>query len=61
MPAHECLGPDDRHRIEDRWKPAIRLDEEQAIAVRELSPAAQLALQNDQLLPERGLQVGWPT
>jgi len=28
MPAHESLGPDDRHRLEDRWKPAVQLDEE---------------------------------
>jgi hypothetical protein len=31
MPAHQCLGPDDRNGLEDRGKPSIQLDEEQAI------------------------------
>jgi hypothetical protein len=55
MPAHQRLGPDDRDRLENRWKPAIQLDEEQAIAVRELDPTAHLALQHNQLLPQRGV------
>jgi hypothetical protein len=38
MPAHQGLGPDDDDRLENRWKSAIQLDEEQAIAVRELDP-----------------------
>jgi hypothetical protein len=33
----------------------FQLDEEQAIAVRELDPTADLPLQHDQLLPERGI------
>jgi hypothetical protein len=33
----------------------IELDEEQAIAVRELDPTARLALQYKQLLPQRGI------
>ena len=32
MPAHECLGTNDRYDPEDRWEPTIELDEEQAIA-----------------------------
>src|SRR5262249_8275957 len=55
MPAHQRLGPDDRDHLEDRRKPAIQLDEEQAIAVRELDPTADLPLQHNQLLPERGI------
>jgi hypothetical protein len=55
VPAHERLGPDDHHGLEDRWKPSIELDEEQVIAVRELDPTARLALQHDQLVPERGI------
>ena len=55
MPAHQGLGPDDRDRLENRWKPAIQLDEEQAIAVRELDPTAHLALQYNQLLFQRGV------
>src|SRR4029077_11107936 len=55
MPAHQGLGTDDRDGLEDRRKPAIQLDEEQAIAVRELDPTANLALQHGQLLPQRSI------
>src|SRR6266478_2882089 len=55
MPAHEGLGPDDHHGLEHRWKPTIQLDEKQAIAVRELDATAQLALEDDQLMPEHGI------
>ena len=43
MPSHQGLGPDDRDGLEDRWKPSIQLDQEQAISVREFDdrePAA---------------------
>ena len=33
MPSHQGLGPDDRDGLEDRWKPSIQLDQEQAISV----------------------------
>jgi hypothetical protein len=33
----------------------MKLDEEQAIAVRELGPTAHLALQYNQLVPQRGI------
>jgi len=36
-------------------KPTIQLDEEQAIAVREVNATAHLALQHDQLVSERGI------
>jgi hypothetical protein len=55
MPAYKGLGPDDRHGLEDRRKPAIQLDEEQAIAVREVDATVPPALQDDQLLPERNI------
>src|SRR5262245_63895511 len=55
MPSHQRLGPDGRHGLHDRWKPPIQLQEEQAIAVRELGPTAHLALQHDQLTSERGI------
>ena len=55
MPAHKCLWLDEHHRPEDRRVPAIKLDKEQAIAVRELDPTAHLALQHNQLLPQRGI------
>src|ERR1700757_917562 len=35
MPTHERLGPDDCENLQDLWKPAIQLDKEPAIIVRE--------------------------
>src|SRR5258706_9919905 len=35
VPSHERLGPDDCENLQDRWKPAIQLDKEPAIIVRE--------------------------
>jgi hypothetical protein len=50
-PAHQRLGPKGRDGLEDWWKPTIQLNEEQAVAVRELDPTAYLSLKHDQLLP----------
>ena len=61
MPAHQRLGPHDRHNLEDRWKPAIQLNEEQPIAVGELDAAAHLALHDHQLMPEGGILRLKPT
>src|ERR1700738_1061822 len=55
MPTYHGLRPDDRDGLENRRAPAIKLDKEQAIAVRELDPTAHLALQYNQLLPQRGI------
>src|SRR5258708_10370616 len=55
MPTNQRLGTDDREDLQDRWKPAIQLDEEPAIAVCEFDAPAQLAPQNDQLMSERGI------
>jgi len=41
--------------LEDRWKPSIQLDKEQTIAVGELDRTAHLALQYNQLVPQRGI------
>ena len=49
------------HRLHDRWKPPIQLQEEQAIAVRELDPTAHLALKHNQLTSERGILSLKPT
>jgi hypothetical protein len=49
MPTNQRLGTDNREDLQDRWKPAISLDEEPAIA------PAQLAPQTDQLMSERGI------
>jgi hypothetical protein len=55
MPAHQGFRPDDRDSLKNRRKPAIQLDEEQAIAARELDPTAHFALQHGQLMAERGI------
>ena len=55
MPAQQRLGPDDRDGVQNRRKPAIELDEEQAITVGQLDAAAYFALQYNHLLPERGI------
>jgi hypothetical protein len=55
MPAHKCIWPDEHHGLEDQRAPAIKLDKEQAITVRELDSTAHLALQYNQLLPQRGI------
>ena len=55
MPAHKGLWPNDLHGPEDRRTPTIKVDEEQAIAVRELDATAYLALQYNQLLSQRGI------
>ena len=64
MPTRERLGTDDRDGIEDRWKPSIQLDEEQAIVVGKPGPALHLTPQNDQLMvgvPGSLLQAGAST
>jgi hypothetical protein len=49
MPTHERLGPDDRDGLENRWKPSIQHDQEQAIPIRELHATAHPPLQHDHL------------
>jgi len=48
----ESLGPDDPDGLEDRWKPAIHHDQEQAIPIRELDATARPPLQHDHLMSE---------
>src|SRR6266478_2108753 len=50
VPTHEGLGPDDCENLQDCWKPAIQLDKEPAIMVREPDATVQLAPQNIQLM-----------
>jgi hypothetical protein len=52
MPADQCLWPDDLKNLQYRRKPAIQLDEEQALATRHTDPAPALTPQYDQLLPQ---------
>src|SRR6266436_29057 len=53
VPAHQGLRPDDRDGLEDRWKPSIQHDQEQAIPIRELDATPHPALQHNQLMTER--------
>src|SRR5438876_7811902 len=50
VPAHQGLRPDDRDGLEDRWKPSIQHDQEQAIPIRKLDATAHPPLQHNQLM-----------
>src|SRR5260370_3686695 len=50
MPANQSLGTDDCKSLKDRWKPAIQLDKEPAIIVREPDATTQPTLQDNQLM-----------
>ena len=50
MPTHERLGPDDCENLKDGWKPAIQLDKEPAILVREPNATTRPAPQDNQLM-----------
>src|SRR3982074_3114110 len=47
---HECLGPDDCENLQDRRKPAIQLDKETAIIVREPDATRQPTPHDIQLM-----------
>src|SRR5215831_14585335 len=56
MPTHERLGPDDCESPQDCWKPAVQLDKEPAIMVREPDAPMQPTPQDNQLMSKhRGL------
>ena len=50
MPPNKRLRPDDLEDPNNRWKPAIQLDEEQAVTVGQLRSAPARAPYYDQLL-----------
>src|SRR5450432_3664325 len=50
VPTHECLRPDDCENLQDRRKPAIELDKEPAIMVREPDATRQPTPHDDQLM-----------
>src|ERR1700730_4708203 len=50
MPTHERLGPDDCENLQDCWKPAIQLDKEPAIMVRQPDATMRPAPQDIQLM-----------
>src|SRR5258706_1942603 len=53
MPTYESLGTDDRDGLEDRWKPSIQHDQEQAIPIRDLDATPHPPLHHNQLTSER--------
>src|SRR5262249_28038235 len=55
MPTHDRLGSDDRDCLQDRRKPPVQLDEEQAIGIRELNATSYLPPQHGHLMPKRGI------
>ena len=52
MPTYESLGTDDRDGLENRWKPSIQHDQEQAIPIRELDATTHPPLQHNRLMSE---------
>src|SRR5712671_2259937 len=50
MPTHERLGPDDCEDLQDRREPAIQLDQEPAIMVRQPDATMQPTPQDNQLM-----------
>jgi len=61
MPTYERLWLDDCENLQDRWKPAIQLDKEPAVVVREPNATVHFAPQNDQLMSERRILGFKPT
>jgi hypothetical protein len=64
MPTDERLGTDDRDEFQDRRKPSIQLDKEQAIADRKLGAPMHHPAQHNHLASERkifGFQAGSST
>jgi hypothetical protein len=55
MPTHQSFRPDDRDCLQDRRKPTIQLDQEQAIVVSELDATSHFASQRGQLMAQRGV------
>src|SRR6202011_5562745 len=55
MPTHQRFGSNNHENRKDRREPAIELDEEPAVVVREASPALQLSSQHDQMMSERSI------
>lgn len=55
MPMDQGLGTDDRDDLQDRRKPSIQLDEEQAVAVRKLDAPMHHPAQHNHLVSERSI------
>jgi hypothetical protein len=52
VPTQDRLGLDDCDNLQDLWKPAIQLDEEQAVMVGEPDTTTAAALRDNQLVPK---------
>ena len=52
MPPHERLRLNDRDDPQNRWEPAIQLDQKPAVVVRQPGSASHFTPQNDQLMSE---------
>ena len=50
MPTYERLGTENREELQDRWKPAIYLDKEPSIMVRQPDATMQPTPQDNQLI-----------
>src|SRR6202171_1070490 len=57
MPTHECLGPDDCENLQDKRKPAIQLDKEPAIIVREPDATRQPTPHDIQLMSKHAFSA----
>jgi hypothetical protein len=55
IPTYQRIGSNNQENRKDRRKPAIELNEEPAVVVRETSPALQPTSQDRQLMSERGI------
>src|SRR5262249_16748967 len=55
MPTHQHLWTDDRHDLQDRWKPSIQLDKEQAIAVCKPDASVDYPAHHNNLVAERSI------
>jgi hypothetical protein len=55
MPMYQRFGLNNHDNRKDRREPAIELNEEPAVVVRETSAALQLTPQDHQLVSERGI------
>ena len=53
MPPNESFRLNNRENLQDRGKPAVKVDQEQSIQVRKVDPATNLTPQHHHLMPKR--------
>jgi hypothetical protein len=59
VPTHERLGPDDCENLQDWWEPAIQLNKEPSIMVRQPDATMQPAPQYNQLMSNSPGSTTW--